>query len=163
MSGQIPGSVPRNCDATYRGYLTKKDGPPKRVMLKSGSEMVRARMGVSMAASTVSPEERGECTEWVNVIAMNPAQMERLERCQPGELVCVSGPVTLHTYKTKNQELRIDRTIMAEYVRAASASMTIKPQPDASGSEPDELPSDEPEKSGDQAGAEAAADAAGAS
>ena len=81
MSAKIPGSVPRNCDTTYRGYLTREK--PKRITLESGRELVKARMGVSMPASTVSPEERDSCTEWVNVVAMNPAQMERLERCQP--------------------------------------------------------------------------------
>lgn len=31
MSKQIPGSMPRGCDATYRGYLTSE--PPKRLAL----------------------------------------------------------------------------------------------------------------------------------
>lgn len=143
MSGQIPGSVPRNCDTTYRGYLTREK--PKRITLESGRELVRARMGVSMPASTVSPEERDLCTEWVNIVAMNPAQMERLERCQPQELVCISGHVTLHTYKNRNGETRLDRTIMAEYVRSASASMPVQPKADETSDKPDELPSGQPE------------------
>ena len=159
MSAKIPGSVPRNCDTTYRGYLTREK--PKRITLESGRELVKARMGVSMPASTVSPEERDSCTEWVNVVAMNPAQMERLERCQPQELVCVSGPVTLHTYRNRAGETKLDRTIMAEYVRSASASMPVKPKADEPGDKPDELPGGEPETgAGDGAAAEAAATAA---
>ena len=127
MSKQIPGSMPRACDATYRGYLTSE--APKRIALEDGSELVKTRMGVYMAASHVTSEEdRNQCVEWLNVVAMSPAQMERLERCQPRELICVTGPVTLRPYKTRNGESRIDRSVIAEYVRSASASMPQKPK-----------------------------------
>lgn len=154
MSKQIPGSMPRGCDATYRGYLTSE--PPKRLALEDGREMVKARMGVNMAASNVTSEEdRNQCVDWLNVIALSPAQMERLERCQPRELVCISGPVTLRPYKTRNDEVRIDRTLIAEYVRSASASMPQKPKEDPSTGD-DELPAGDPPP--DDAGAAAAAD-----
>lgn len=155
MSKQIPGSMPRACDATYRGYLTSE--APKRIQLEDGRELVKARMGVNMAASNVASEEdRNQCVEWVNVIAMSPAQMERLERCQPRELICVTGPVTMRPYKTRNDETRIDRSIIAEYVRSASASMPQKPKEDTSAVD-DELPAGEPPADdGDGAAAAAA-------
>ena len=155
MSKQIPGSMPRACDATYRGYLTSE--APKRIALEDGREMVKARMGANMAASTVSSEEdRNECVEWLNVIAMSPAQMERLERCQPRELLCVSGPVTLRPYKTRGGDSRLDRTVIAEYVRSASASMPAKPKEDVS-SVDDELPASEPPPAEGDTGAAAPA------
>ena len=142
MNKQIPGAMPRSCDATYRGYLTSE--PPKRIALEDGREMVKARMGVNMAASNVTSEEdRNQCVEWLNVIAMSPAQMERLERCQPRELLCISGPITLRPYKIRNGETRIDRTIIAEYVRSASASMPQKPKENTSTVD-DELPAGDP-------------------
>ena len=120
---QIPGSVPRGLDATVRGWLTRKDGPPKRMALQGGGEMVKARMGVNMAAPQVPADKREGMTNWLDVVALNPAQMERLERCEPGELVTISGPITWKPFETRKGEKRINQTIIAEYVRSASSSM----------------------------------------
>ena len=148
---RTPGSVPRGCDATYRGYLTKD--PPQRVALRGaqGRYMVKARMGVNMAAPGVPAEQRSALTEWVDVLALRPAMMERLERCEPCELITVMGPVTLHSWETKSRETRVDRTIVVEYLRACGAS--VPPRADAgSAAADDELPGpgDSPE-SGDPA------------
>ena len=113
------GSIPRNNDATLRGNI---GSGPVTQKTQSGAEMVRARMAVNMAAPSVAPEERGRFTEWYTVIAFAPAQMERLRKVVKGELVCISGPVTLHSYQATDGE-RIERTQIAEYVRSASSSM----------------------------------------
>ena len=114
--------------------------------------MVKARMGVNMAAPGVPAEQRSALTEWVDVLALRPAMMERLERCEPCELITVMGPVTLHSWQTKSQDTRIDRTIVVEYLRACGAS--VPPRADA-GSAPagdDELPGPgDPPESGDPA------------
>lgn len=115
-----PGSIPRNCDATYRGNLGNR---PQRKQTRSGGEMVRARLAVNMAASSVPAEERGRFTDWLTVVCFAPAQMDRLERCEKGELITVNGPVTWREYPNADGELRIEHTITAEYVRSASASM----------------------------------------
>ena len=90
-----PGSIPRNCDATYRGNLGNK---PERRQTLSGGEMVRARLAANMAASSVPAEERDRFTEWLTVVCFAPAQMDRLERCEKGELITVNGPVTWREY-----------------------------------------------------------------
>ena len=97
MSSDIPspGSIPRNCDATYRGNLGNK---PERRQTRSGGEIVRARLAVNMAASSIPAEERDRFTEWLTVVCFAPAQMDRLERCEKGELITVNGPVTWREY-----------------------------------------------------------------
>ena len=128
MSSDIPspGSIPRNCDATYRGNLGNK---PERRQTRSGGEIVRARLAVNMAASSIPAEERDRFTEWLTVVCFAPAQMDRLERCEKGELITVNGPVTWREYTPDEGEPRIEHTIVGEYVRSASASMP----PDAGG------------------------------
>ena len=143
MSTQTPGSVPRGLDATLRGWLTKKDGRPKRLALQGGSEMVKARMGVNMAAPQVPADKREGMTNWFDVVALNPAQMERLERCEPGELVTISGPVTWKPFETKKGDKRISQTIIAEYVRSASASMPADAGKTSGGPSTDDLPTNE--------------------
>ena len=146
--------MPRACDATYCGYLTSE--APKRIALEDGRKPVKARMGVNMAASNVTSEEdRNRCVEWLKVVGMSPAQMERLKRCQPRELICVSGPVTLRAYKTRNGKSRIDRSVIAEYVRSASASMPQKPKESTSAVD-DELPASDPPADESDAAAAAA-------
>ena len=150
MSTQIPGSVPRGLDATVRGWLTKKDGPPKRMALQGGGEMVKARMGVNMAAPQVPADKREGMTNWLDVVALNPAQMERLERCEPGELVTISGPITWKPFETRKGEKRINQTIIAEYVRSASSSMPADAGKGAEAGGGDELPDADELPTGDE-------------
>lgn len=118
--GQAPkGSVPRNCEAAIRGNVGTL--PVKR-KTQSGVEMTQIRLAVNMAASSVPPEERSDFTEWYSVLAFAPAQQERLARIEKGELITVNGPVTLHSYNTENGP-RTERTIVAEWIRSASASI----------------------------------------
>ncbi len=159
---QTPGSVPRGCDATYRGYLTRD--APKRVAQPNNRSMVTCRIGVNMAAPSVPPENRSALTEWVNVIALRKAVMERLLRCEPRELIVVCGPVTLHTWETKSQETRIDRTIVADYVRSCGASIPPREEAAPAADAGDELPSGDGADAGElsQDDLDAAAAAAGA-
>ena len=113
------GSIPRNCDSTVRGNIGTL---PSRQKTKAGGEMVRTRLAVNMAASSVPPEEREKFTEWYQVIAFQPAQMERLMKVQKGELVTINGGVTLHEWQSEKGP-RTERTIIAEYVRSASAAL----------------------------------------
>ncbi|MCY3856762.1 MAG: single-stranded DNA-binding protein [Rhodospirillales bacterium] len=141
MSDHIPGAIPRACDCTYRGNLAAK---PK-VREKDGRKFVTARIGVNMAAPNVPREEQDELTEWVDVMAFSEAMQARLLACEKGETIGVSGNVTKKFYKQANGETVENRTIIADYVRAASASMaataprkpaeSVKPAP-----QPDQPP-----------------------
>ena len=119
MSDHIPGAIPRACDCTYRGNLAAK---PK-VREKDGRKFVTARIGVNMAAPNVPREEQDELTEWVDVMAFSEAMQARLLACQKGETIAVSGNVTKKFYKQANGGTGQNRTIIADYVRAASASI----------------------------------------
>ena len=77
-----------------------------------------------MAAPDVPTEVRDRLTEWVNVIAFSDALKTRLMKCKKSEAIAVMGNVTLKFYKTNQGEERIDRTIIAESVMSASASVT---------------------------------------
>ena len=117
----VPGSIPRGCDATYRGHLADD---PRHVTKDSGAEMTVARIGVNMATGELSDKDRDELTEWVNVKVFDAAQRRRLARCRKGQLVVVSGGVTKRSYHHPTTgELRIDRSIVGEYVRSAGASL----------------------------------------
>ena len=117
---EIPGAIPRGCDATYRGNLADE---PTSVTGDDGKEMTRGRIGVNMSPNDVPAEHREELTEWVNVKVFEPGQRRRLARCRKGELIVVTGNVTKRSYHTATGDLRIDRTIIADHVRAASASL----------------------------------------
>ena len=119
MSDHIPGSVPRACDCTYRGNLAAKP----QVIEKDGRKFVSARMGVNMAAPNVPREEQDELTEWVDVMAFSEAMQARLLACEKGETIAVSGNVTKKFFQRRNNETAVSRTIIADYVRAASASI----------------------------------------
>lgn len=123
MSDHIPGSIPRACDCTYRGNLTAK---PKLVD-KDGRKFATARIGVNMAAPNVPREEQDDLTEWVNVIAFSEAMQARLLACEKGETIAVSGNVTKKFYERQNGETVEDRTVIADYIRAASASIAATP------------------------------------
>ena len=110
---EIPGAMPRGCDATYRGYLTDE---PKTVTRDDGTEMTQGRIGVHMSPAEMPDEHREELTEWVNVKVFEPGQRRRLARCRKGELIAVTGNVTKRNYHTATGDLRIDRTIMADHV-----------------------------------------------
>ena len=165
MPSKIPGAVPRNLDATYRGNLTKAG--PECQSRRDGSEMITARMGSNLAASTVPAELRKDLTEWIDLIATSPAMMARLERCQGGELVCVTGPVTLKPYEHEDGKVTIDRTLFVEYIRAASASMADMDKDNKAAPGPSQLPSgdeppDESGEAGDGASSSKGDDATGA-
>ena len=142
MSDHIPGSIPRACDCTYRGNLAAK---PKLIEKDEGRKFVSARIGVNMAAPNVPREEQDELTEWVDVMAFSEAMQARLLACEKGETIGVSGNVTKKFYKQANGETVENRTIIADYVRVASASIaattprkpaeSVKPAP-----QPDQPP-----------------------
>ena len=119
MTDHIPGSIPRACDCTYRGNLAANP----QMIEKDGRKFVSARMGVNMAAPNVPREEQDELTEWVDVIAFSEAMQARLLACEKGETISVSGNVTKKFYQRRNGETAVSRTIIADYVRAASASI----------------------------------------
>ena len=119
MGDHIPGSIPRGCDCTYRGNLAAK---PKLIE-KDGRKFATARIGVNMAAPSVPREEQDELTEWVNVIAFSDAMQTRLLACEKGETISVSGNVTKKHYERQDGQTVEDRTIIADYIRAASASI----------------------------------------
>ena len=141
MADHIPGSIPAGLDGTYRGYLSGEK--PKLIQQENGREFVTCRIGVNMAASNVPVEDRKDLTEWVNIICFNPAHMTRLLKCEPNELISVTGGVKKRPYETRAGERRIDRTMVAEYVVSASGSM-IATAP-AKNDKPSELPSGDPE------------------
>ena len=120
MADHIPGSIPRACDCTYRGNLAAK---PKLVEKDNGRKFVTATIGVNMAAPTVPREEQDELTEWVDVMAFSEAMQARLLACEKGETIGVSGNVTKKFFQRRNGETAVSRTIIADYIRAASASM----------------------------------------
>ena len=112
--------------------------------------MVVARLAAGLAAPSEPAEFRRDLVEWVDLIAVSPAMMARLERCQGGELVCVSGPVTLKRYEPEGGgKTRVDRTMFVEYIRAASASMGDLDKGKKSQAGPTELPSEEAEPAGE--------------
>ena len=119
MSTHIPGAIPRACDATYRGNLADKP----RLVEKNERKFAAGRIGVNMAAPDVSPEERDQLTEWVDVIAFSEAMQARLLACEKGETIAVSGNVTKKFYQRRNGETAQGRTIVADYIRAAGASI----------------------------------------
>ena len=116
---QIPGSVPRACDCTYRGRLAAK---PQQIE-KEERTFVSAQMAVHMVGPNVPREEHDELTEWVDVMAFSEAMQARLLACDKGEVISVSGNVTKKPFQRRTGETAISRTIIADYVRAASASI----------------------------------------
>ncbi len=128
-----PGAIPRGCDATYRGNMTRK----AKLVEQGDQKFATARIGVNMAAPTVPPEEREKLTEWVDVIAFSKAQQERLLAAEKGEPISVSGNVTLKFYKRGNGETAIGRTIIADYIRCASASYIPRTAKADDGTAPD--------------------------
>ena len=141
MPDHIPGSIPSGLDGTYRGYLSGEK--PKLIKRENGRDFVSCRIGVNMAASSVPVEDRKDLTEWVNVICFSPAHMTRLLKCEPTELICVTGSVRKNPYETRAKERRIERTMVAEYVVSASGSMPPPSKPKAD--KPSELPPGDPD------------------
>ena len=128
-----PGAVPRGCYTCYRGNLAAE---PQKVTRETKS-FVTARIGVNVAAPDVPAEMRSNLTEWVTVMAFSEALQIKLLKCQKGETIQVMGNVTRKPYKTRTGEDRIDRTIIADALMAASASATdtadggpAEPEPD---------------------------------
>jgi len=62
-------------------------------------------------------------TEWVDVIAFSEAMQARLLACEKGETIAVSGNVPKKFYQRRNGETAQGRTIVADYIRAAGASI----------------------------------------
>ena len=117
------GAVPRACDCTYRGRLAAK---PQQIE-KGERTFVSGRIGIKMVGPNVPREKHDELTEWVDVIAFSDAMQARLLACEKGEVIAVSGNVTRKPYKRRTGETAISRTIIADYVRAASASIAGTP------------------------------------
>ncbi len=119
-SSRAAGAIPRGCYTTYRGNLA---ADPRQVEPQNGTPFAAARMAVNMAAPSVATEEREKLTEWVNVIAFSEALKTKLLKCKSGEPIVIMGNVTLKFYTTEQGNTRIDRTIVADAIQAASASV----------------------------------------
>lgn len=116
---QVPGAVPRACDCTYRGRLTAKP----QLIEREERKFVSAQMAVNMVGPNVPREKHDELTEWVDVIVFSEAMQIRLLTCEKGETISVSGNVTRKPYERRDGKTAISRTIIADHVRAASASI----------------------------------------
>ena len=136
MSNEIRGAIPRACDCTYRGNLADKP----RVVQTENSKFVAGRIGVNMAAPDVSPEERDSLTEWVDVMAFSEAMQARLLACEKGETIAVSGNVTKKFYQRHTGETAESRTIIADYIRAAGASIAATAAGNAGNKKPQPAP-----------------------
>ena len=119
-SGRAAGAIPRGCYTTYRGNLA---ADPRQVSPQNGTPFAATRIAVNMTAPSVPTEEREKLTEWVNVIAFSDALKTKLLKCKSGEPIVIMGNVTLKFYTTEDGNTRIDRTIVADAIQAASASM----------------------------------------
>ena len=120
---QVPGAVPRGCDCTCRGRLAAKP----QVIERENRKFVSAQIAVHMVGPGVPREKHDELTEWVDVIAFSEAMQARLLACEKGEVVSVSGNMTKKPYERRSGETAISRTIIADYIRAASASIAATP------------------------------------
>lgn len=120
---QVPGTIPRGCDCTCRGRLAARP----QVIEKDGRKFVSAQIAVHMVGPGVPREKHDELTEWVDVIAFSEAMQTRLLACEKGEVISVSGNMTKKPYERRSGETAISRTIIADYVRAASASIAATP------------------------------------
>ena len=117
MSDQIPAPAPRACECTYRSNL----GAKPQLIEKNDRKFVSAQMGVNMAAPNVPREEQDELTEWVDVIAFSETMQMQLLDCEKGAAIAVFGTVTKKPYERSSGETGINRTIVAEYIRTATA------------------------------------------
>ncbi len=132
-SGTGPGAIPRGCYATYRGHLA---ADPRKVE-RDGRAFAAARIGVNMAAPDVAAEERDKLTEWVDVIAFGDALRTKLLKGRKGEPIVVMGNVTLKFYTTRGGETRVDRTVVADAIQSASASVPpVRREEKTEGKEP---------------------------
>ena len=132
-----PGAIPRGCYTCYRGNLAADP----RLVEQENTSFAAARIAINMAAPDVPAEERDKLTEWVNVIAFAESLRTKLLKAKKGEPIVVMGNVTLKFYQTRSNETRVDRTIIADALMAASASVLPAQRADA-GDKPD--PSEPP-------------------
>ena len=88
--------------------------------------MATARIAVHMAAPNTPREDREALTEFVNVLAFDERCKHLLMNCSTGQLVAIVGGVTLETYKGRDGKKKIGRTIIAEDLYAAAASIQPK-------------------------------------
>ena len=88
--------------------------------------MATGRTAVHMAAPNTSRDDRDALTEFVNVIAFDERCRHLLMNCSTGQLVAVVGGVTLDFYKSRDGTRKISRTIIAEDLYAAAASIQPK-------------------------------------
>ena len=130
-----PGAVPRGCYTCYRGNLAAD--PQQKTSGDNNRSFVTGRIGVNIAAPEVPTEMRSTLTEWVTVMAFSDALQQKLLKCKKGETIQVMGNVTRKPYKTRAGEDRIDRTIIADSLMAASASVTDTSDGGAAEAEPD--------------------------
>ena len=118
-----PNSYPRALHGVYRGRLVRD---PRTVERPGKSPMVTARIAANLAAPSVPADVRRELTEWVNVLAFTERTRHLLLQCSKGQLVAVMGGVSVDTYQTRTGERGVSRTIIAEDIASAAASL----QPD---------------------------------
>lgn len=107
--------------ATYRGRAAFNAETVER---PEKGPMVRARIAASIAGPTALAEDRDDLTEWVNVIAFDKRQREALSALKKGDHVVVMGAVTASYYRSRNDERRYSRTLIADAVQAMPAART---------------------------------------
>ena len=122
-SGGPPHSYPKGLHGCYRGRLVRN---PKLIERAEKSPMATGRIAVHMAAPSAKREDRDALTEFVNVIAFDERCRHLLMNCSTGHLVAVVGGVTLDFYQNREGEKKISRTIIAEDLYAAAASIQPK-------------------------------------
>lgn len=88
--------------------------------------MATARIACHLATPKSPKEHREKLTEYVNVIAFTPRNRHLLMSCSKGQLIAVMGGVSIELSILPNGDERIERTIIAEDICAAAASVQPK-------------------------------------
>lgn len=118
-----PHAYPKGLHGCYRGRLVRN---PKLIERDEKTPMATGRIAVHMAAPNTSREERDQLTEYVNVIAFDERCRHLLMSCTTGQLLAVVGGVSLGFYKSRDGTRKVSRTIIAEDLYAAAASIQPK-------------------------------------
>ena len=122
-TGGPPHAYPKGLHGCYRGRLVRN---PRLIERAEKSPMATARIAVHMAAPNTKREDRDALTEFVNVIAFDERCRHLLMNCSTGQLLGVVGGVTLDFYQNREGDRKIGRTIIAEDLYAAAASIQPK-------------------------------------
>ena len=96
--------------------MTKSTKRASRQLEPSSTTDTERPAGPGIAGPSVTASERDELTEWVNIIAFAEKQRRVLASARRGDIICVMGPVIAAFYRTRNDERRYSRTIIAEAV-----------------------------------------------